>query len=40
VKSETDEDHAERSGEEFKRLSGQGNSLAWSFNREELHRRK
>jgi len=39
VKSKADEDHAERSVEEFERLSGQGNSVGWTFNRDEIHRR-
>jgi hypothetical protein len=30
-------DDAERSIEEFKRLSGRGNSRGWRFNREEIH---
>ena len=29
----------ERSIEEFKRLSGRGNSRGWSFNRDEIHDR-
>ena len=33
-------DDPERSIEEFKRLSGQGNSRGWRFNREEIHSRK
>lgn len=33
-------DDAERSIEEFKRLSGQGNSRGWRFNRDEIHERK
>jgi hypothetical protein len=40
VKSKADEDHAERSVEEFKRLSGQGDSVGWTFDREEIHQRK
>jgi hypothetical protein len=32
-------DDAERSIEEFKRLSGRGNSRGWRFNREEIHKR-
>jgi hypothetical protein len=40
VKSPADEDHAERSVEEFERLSGQGNSNGWTFNREEIQERK
>jgi hypothetical protein len=32
-------DDAERSIEEFKRLSGQGRSRGWRFNREEIHER-
>jgi hypothetical protein len=31
-------DH-ERSVEEFKRLSGQGDSGGWRFNRDEIHKR-
>jgi hypothetical protein len=33
-------DDPERSIEEFKRLSGQGNSRGWRFNREQIHSRK
>jgi hypothetical protein len=33
------EDHPERSIEEFKRLSGQGHSKGWRFNRDEIHER-
>ena len=33
-------DYAERSVEEFERLSGQGHSQGWRFNREEIHQRK
>jgi hypothetical protein len=33
-------DDPERSIDEFKRLSGQGNSRGWRFNREEIHSRK
>lgn len=33
-------DDPERSIEEFKRLSGQGNSRGWRFNRDEIHERK
>jgi hypothetical protein len=33
------DDDPERSIEEFKRLSGGGNSRGWRFNREELHER-
>lgn len=29
----------DRSIEEFKRLSGQGNSRGWRFNRDEVHER-
>lgn len=29
----------DRSIEEFKRLSGQGNSRGWRFNRDEIHER-
>jgi hypothetical protein len=32
-------DDAERSIEEFKRLSGHGNSKGWRFNRDEIHER-
>ena len=32
-------DDAERSIDEFKRLSGRGHSRGWRFNREELHER-
>jgi len=32
-------DDPERSVEEFKRLSGQGNSRGWRFNRDEIHER-
>ena len=32
-------DDPERSIEEFKRLSGQGNSGGWRFNRDEIHER-
>ena len=39
VKSKADEDRDERSVEEFERLSGQGNSVGWTFDREEIHRR-
>ena len=30
----------ERSIEEFKRLSGKGNSRGWRFNRDEIHSRQ
>jgi hypothetical protein len=33
-------DNPERSIEEFKRLSGQGNSCGWRFNREEIQYRR
>jgi hypothetical protein len=33
-------DDPERSIEEFKRLSGQGNSRGWRFNRDEIHERQ
>jgi hypothetical protein len=39
VKSKS-EDDAERSVEEFVRLSGQGESQGWTWDREEIHRRK
>jgi hypothetical protein len=32
-------DDPERSIEEFKRLSGQGHSCGWRFNRDEIHDR-
>jgi hypothetical protein len=32
-------DDAERSIEEFRRLSGKGHSRGWRFNREEIHER-
>jgi hypothetical protein len=32
-------DDAERSIEEFKHLSGRGNSRGWRFNRDEIHER-
>ena len=32
-------DDSEKSIEEFKRLSGQGNSRGWKFNRDEIHTR-
>jgi hypothetical protein len=32
-------DDPERSIEEFKRLSGQGNSDGWRFDRDEIHER-
>ena len=32
-------DDPEQSIEEFKRLSGQGNSRGWRFNRNEIHER-
>jgi hypothetical protein len=33
-------DDPERSIEEFRRLSGQGNSRGWRFNRDEIHSRQ
>ena len=33
-------DDAERSIEEFNRLSGQGDSRGWRFNRDEIHERE
>jgi hypothetical protein len=33
-------DDPERSIEEFKRLSGQGHSHGWRFNRDEIHARQ
>ncbi len=32
-------DDVERNIEEFKRLSGTGNSRGWKFNRDEIHER-
>jgi Family of unknown function (DUF6364) len=32
-------DDTERSIEEFKKLSGRGNSRGWRFNRDEIHER-
>lgn len=32
-------DNPEKSIEEFKRLSGQGNSRGWKFNRDQVHER-
>lgn len=32
-------DDPEKSIQEFKRLSGQGNSRGWKFNRDEIHAR-
>ncbi len=32
-------DNAEQSIQEFERLSGQGNSRGWKFNRDEIHER-
>jgi hypothetical protein len=32
-------DDTERSIEEFRRLSGRGNSQGWRFNRDEIHER-
>ena len=32
-------DDAQRSIEEFRRLSGKGNSNGWRFNRDEIHER-
>jgi hypothetical protein len=32
-------DDAERSIEEFRRLSGRGHSRGWRFNRDEIHER-
>ncbi len=40
VKPKAQEDHPDRSVEEFIRLSGQGDSQGWTFNREEIHKRK
>ena len=32
-------DHPERSIDEFKRLSGRGDSRGWRFNRDQIHER-
>jgi hypothetical protein len=40
TRSKADEDRDERSVEEFERLSGQGDSVGWAFNREEIHQRE
>ena len=40
AKSNASEDHAKRSVDELDRLSGQGNSVGWKFDREEIHQRK
>jgi len=39
LQSLTGVDDAERSIEEFNRLSGRGHSRGWRFNRDELHER-
>jgi hypothetical protein len=39
LESVSGNDDAERSIEEFKRLSGQGHSHGWRFNRDEVHER-
>ncbi len=39
LQSLTGGDDAERSIEEFRRLSGQGNSRGWRFDRDEIHER-
>ena len=39
LQSLTGGDDAERSIEEFLRLSGQGNSRGWRFDRDEIHER-
>ena len=39
LESVSGNDDAERSIEEFKRLSGQGHSHGWRFNRDEIHER-
>lgn len=39
LQSLTGGDDAERSIEEFRRLSGQGNSRGWRFDRDEIHAR-
>ena len=33
------DDNPEKSIEEFKELSGKGNSRGWTFNRDEIHER-
>jgi hypothetical protein len=40
AKLETEGDEAERSIEEFKRLSGRGRAGSWRFNRDEIHERR
>ena len=40
AKLKADKDHAQQDIEEFERLSGQGNSAGWTFDREEIHQRK
>jgi len=40
AKSKADEDRAERSVEEFERISAKGDSVGWTFNREEVHQRE
>jgi hypothetical protein len=40
TRSETEQDCAERSIEEFAKLSGQGDSSGRTFDREEIHQRK
>jgi len=39
-RSETEQDRAQRWIEEFERLSGQGDSSAAAFEREEIHQRR
>jgi len=39
VKSKADEDHAERSVDEFRRLSGRGHSQGGRFDRDRIHDR-
>jgi Family of unknown function (DUF6364) len=39
LESVSGNDDAERSIEEFKRLSGQGHSHSWRFSRDEIHER-
>ena len=40
ARSKADEAHAERTVEECQRLSSQGDSAGWKFDREEIHERK
>ena len=40
LQKEPNGDDAEKSIEEFERLSGSGNSGGWRFDRDEIHRRR